>query len=79
MWPQVPQVYQTYRLYQLMRGCALTRALKGPEWLWGIQGLLLLLWYFNFAAVTTWMPWLYRWQLQPEDIGVRFRKAKKSS
>ena len=65
MWPNVPQVYQTYRIWQLIRGCALTTALHGPEWLWLLQAALILYWYFNFGAVLTWMPWLYRWQLQP--------------
>ena len=69
MWPGVPQLYQTYRLWQLLRGCALTQALNGPEWLWDMQAFLLLMWYFNFAAVTIWMPWLYKWHSQPAGSG----------
>ena len=67
MWPQVPQVYQTYRIWQLIRGCYLVGAMDGPDWLWGIQAGLIILWVFNFGVVMTWTPWLYRWHLQPDS------------
>lgn len=66
MWPQVPQVYQTYRIWQLIRGCYLTSLVGEHDWLWAMQAGLILLWVFNFGAVMTWTPWMYRWQLQPE-------------
>lgn len=68
MWAQVPQVYQTYRIWQLIRGCYLTGAVGGHDWLWAMQAGLILLWVFNFGAVMTWTPWLYRWHLQAEDV-----------
>ena len=71
MWPQVPQVYQTYRIWQLIRGCYLTSLVGGHDWLWGMQAGLILLWVFNFGAVMTWSPWMYRWQLQPEKPGAK--------
>ena len=68
MWPQVPQVYQTYRVWQLVRGCSLVSSSGGPEWLWSMQAMLIMLWVFNFGAVMTWTPWLYRWHLQPNSF-----------
>lgn len=76
MWPQVPQVYQTYRVWQLIRGCYLTSALGGPDWLWAMQAGLILLWVFNFGAVMTWTPWMYRWQLQPDNQQESSTKSK---
>jgi len=70
MWPQVPQVYQTYRIWQLIRGCylvGLVGQVGGPQWLWNLHAMLIMLWVFNFGAVMTWTPWLYRWHLQPQS------------
>ena len=67
MWPQVPQVYQTYRIWQLIRGCYIVSQFAGPSWLWNLQGMLILLWTFNFGAVMTWTPWMYRWHMQPQE------------
>ena len=30
------------------------------------QAYLAALWVFNFGAVMAWMPWMYRWHLQPD-------------
>ncbi len=67
MWPQVPQVYQTYRIWQLIRGCYLVGQVGVPQWLWNLHAMLIMLWVFNFGAVMTWTPWLYRWHLQPQS------------
>lgn len=76
MWAQVPQVYQTYRVWQLIRGCYLTGAVGGHDWLWAMQAGLILLWVFNFGAVMTWTPWMYRWHLQPADVQPEDGSAK---
>ena len=65
MWAQVPQAYMPYRMWQLARGLALGSALAGPQWLQNLQGLLIVLWVFNYGAEMTFTPWLYRWHLQP--------------
>lgn len=31
------------------------------------QAYLAALWVFNFGAVMAWMPWMYRWHLQPDS------------
>ena len=31
-----------------------------------MQMYLAALWVFNFGAVMSWLPWMYRWHLQPE-------------
>lgn len=67
MWAQVPQAYQPYRLYQLARGLALTSALDSPAWLETLQGLLVIIWLFNYGAQMQFTPWIYRWHLQPSE------------
>ncbi|KAK9842864.1 hypothetical protein WJX74_003586 [Apatococcus lobatus] len=67
MWGQIPHTYQIYRLWQLARGCWLTSLAAGPLWLFLLQEVLILLWVFNFGAVMTWTPWLYRWHMQPQQ------------
>ncbi|KAK9832806.1 hypothetical protein WJX81_002784 [Elliptochloris bilobata] len=66
MWPMTPIVHMTYRLWQLGRGSLLVSVLEGPVWLIYVQAYLAALWVFNFGAVMAWMPWMYRWHLQPD-------------
>ncbi|KAK9919124.1 hypothetical protein WJX75_009588 [Coccomyxa subellipsoidea] len=66
MWPMVPVVHMIYRLWQLGRGSVLVAALHGPVFLQYLQACLAVIWVLNFGAVMAWMPWLYRWHLQPK-------------
>ena len=38
-----------------------------------LQMYLAALWVFNFGAVMAWMPWMYRWHLQPDADSERAR------
>ncbi|EIE24774.1 hypothetical protein COCSUDRAFT_32815 [Coccomyxa subellipsoidea C-169] len=67
MWPMVPVVHMIYRLWQLGRGSVLVAALHGPAYLQHLQAILAVIWVLNFGAVMAWMPWLYRWHLQPKS------------
>ncbi|BDA49189.1 hypothetical protein COCOBI_13-2990 [Coccomyxa sp. Obi] len=67
MWPMVPVTHMIYRLWQLGRGSILVAALDGPPYLQYLHATLAIVWVLNFGAVMAWMPWLYRWHLQPKS------------
>jgi hypothetical protein len=78
MAPTIPILFMFYRLWQFIRSLNLTAASKPQEdVLWVKTYLLATLgfWVFDTAAVLTWLPWTYNWQLQPDMTQIRRRRV----
>ncbi len=58
-------IQQLFRVLTLQRGTF--SGILDAEWLCVGQAILAVIWVLNFGAVMAWMPWLYRWHLQPKS------------
>ena len=82
MAPTIPILFMFYRLWQFIRSLNLVAAAKPQdEVLWFKAYLLATLgfWIFDTAAVLTWLPWTYNWQLQPDMTDTRRRRLDRDA